>query len=65
MLAADSSRDLANAPFGGQQVATAPMQDFTKLFKSEADNLELSISLHFWVCDGVEARVLKKYGKLQ
>jgi len=59
---ADSSRDLANSPFGGQQAASTPMQDFSKMFKAEKDNLELSDGLYLWAGDDVETRVLLKYG---
>jgi len=62
--AADSSRDLANSPFGGQQTAAAPMQDFAKLFKAEKDNLELADGLYTWAGADVESRVLQKYGRL-
>jgi hypothetical protein len=63
-IAADSSRDMASSPLGGMgQMPTGP-QDYTKLFASEKDNLQLAEGLYSWVGEDVERRVLQKYGKL-
>lgn len=37
-----------------------PAQDFVKLFAAEKENLE--IVEYAWVCDGVEERLLRKFG---
>lgn len=37
-----------------------PAQDFSKMFKAEKENLD--IVEYAWVCEGVEERLLKKYG---
>ncbi|KAJ7283765.1 integral membrane protein DUF106-domain-containing protein [Mycena rebaudengoi] len=59
---ADSSRDMTASAFAA---APAPgAQDFNKLFKAERDNLEFSAGLYSWVGEGVEDRVLRRYGKL-
>ncbi|BGP12251.1 hypothetical protein JCM10213_000056 [Rhodosporidiobolus nylandii] len=39
-----------------------PAQDFNKMFKAEKENLD--IAEYAWVCDGVEERLLKKYGEV-
>jgi len=65
--AADPSRDMGQSPFGGAAGAAGPGplgQDMGKLFKGEKDNLELADGLYVWACDGVEDRILAKYGKL-
>jgi hypothetical protein len=61
-VAADSSRDMTASPFAAAPAAGA--QDFNKLFKAERDNLEFSEGLYSWVGEGVEDRVLRRYGKL-
>ncbi|KAJ7742499.1 integral membrane protein DUF106-domain-containing protein [Mycena maculata] len=60
---ADSSRDMTASAFGGAPAAGAA-QDFSKLFKAEKDNLEFSEGLYNWVGEGVEDRVLRRYGKI-
>jgi len=62
--AADSSRDMTASPFAGGASAPAGPQDYNKLFKTEIDNLEFAQGLYNWVGNGVEDRVLKRYGKL-
>jgi hypothetical protein len=41
-----------------------PVQDYSKLFKAEKDNLEFSEGLYDWVGKDVEKRVLQKFGKV-
>jgi len=64
--AADSSRDMTT-PFAAAAVAAQPQpgqaQDYSKLFKTEKDNLEFSEGLHAWIADDVDVRILKKYGR--
>ena len=64
--AADSSRDMTT-PFAAA-AAAAPQpgqaQDYNKLFKAERDNLEFSEGLHSWIANDVDARILRKYGRL-
>ncbi|GAA6018682.1 hypothetical protein JCM10207_009010 [Rhodosporidiobolus poonsookiae] len=48
---------------GGAAMPTMPgqpAQDFSKMFRAEKENLE--IVEYVWVCEGVEERLLKKYG---
>jgi hypothetical protein len=52
------------SPFAAQQAAPGAAQDFNKLFKAEKDNLEFSEGLYSWVGEGVEDRVLRRYGKI-
>ncbi|RPD67045.1 transmembrane protein [Lentinus tigrinus ALCF2SS1-7] len=63
---ADSSRDMTT-PFAAA-AAAAPQpgqaQDYNKLFKAERDNLEFSEGLHSWIAKDVDARILRKYGRL-
>ncbi|KZW04270.1 transmembrane protein [Exidia glandulosa HHB12029] len=61
---ADSSRDLANSPFGGAGGPAPLGQDMNKIFKAEKDNLQLAEGLYAWNCDDIETRILEKYGKL-
>lgn len=61
---ADSSRDMATSPFSSTGTTQfGQPQDFAKLFKAERDNLEFSQGLYAWVGDGVDLRVLRKYGR--
>ncbi|KAJ7179874.1 transmembrane protein [Mycena crocata] len=60
---ADSSRDMTASPFAGAPAAGAA-QDYNKLFKAEKDNLEFSDGVYKWVGEGVEDRVLRRYGRL-
>ena len=39
----------------------APGQDFVKMFRGEKENLD--IIEYAWVCEGVEDRLLKKFGE--
>ncbi|KAG8904817.1 ER membrane complex subunit 3 [Tulasnella sp. 403] len=66
--AADSSKDLASSPFASLSGSTptmqlAPGQDMHKLFLQEKDSLELAEATYKWVGDGIEERILQKYGK--
>lgn len=64
ITAADSSRDMATSPFSSTGTTQfGQPQDFAKLFKAERDNLEFSQGLYAWVGDGVDLRVLRKYGR--
>ena len=48
-------------------MATPPVgqpQDFNKLLKAERDHLEFAEGIHKWIGDGVETRILERYGKL-
>lgn len=38
-----------------------PAQDFVKLFATERENLD--IVEYSWICDGVEERLINKYGR--
>lgn len=66
--AADGANSMAaQAQMGGAGVGAmmsmpgAPAQDFVKLFNAERENLE--IVEYAWVGQGVEQRVLDKFGK--
>ncbi|KAF8211228.1 transmembrane protein [Mycena galopus ATCC 62051] len=63
-IAADSSRDMTASPFGAPQAAPGQAQDYSKLFKAEKDNLEFAEGVYCWVGEGVEDRVLRRYGKI-
>ena len=55
------------SPFAAAAVANPQAgqpQDFNKLFKAERDNLEFSEGLHSWIAQDVDARILRKYGRL-
>ncbi|KAJ7904404.1 integral membrane protein DUF106-domain-containing protein [Mycena olivaceomarginata] len=60
---ADSSRDMTASPFAAPQ-APGQAQDYNKLFKAEKDNLQFSEGVYSWVGEGVEDRVLGRYGKI-
>lgn len=63
--AADSSQSLTASPFAAVgTTAPAGPQDFSKLFKAEQEHLELAEGQYVWIGDGVEERVLRRYGKL-
>jgi len=59
--AADSTRDMQAMQGMGMMGGGMGMQDFSKLFAAEKENLD--IVDYKWVCEGVEDRVLKKFGK--
>jgi len=64
--AADGANSMAaQAQMGGagamMAMPGAPAQDFVKLFNAERENLE--IVEYTWVGQGVEQRVLQKFGK--
>ena len=62
---ADSSQSMTTSPFAAiGTTAPAGPQDFTKLFKAEREHLELAEGQYAWIGDGVEERVLRRYGKL-
>ncbi|KAH8118592.1 transmembrane protein [Phellopilus nigrolimitatus] len=63
--AADASRDAAMSPYANMaSAAPAQPQDYSKLFKSERDNLALAEGLYSWSGADVELRVLRKYGRI-
>jgi hypothetical protein len=62
--AADASRDMNAMPFANAGAQPGAPQDYAKLFKAERDNLEFSEGLYAWAGEGVEERVLRRYGKL-
>lgn len=66
LLAADSSQQMTQSPFANANPTANPAAppDYTKIFKAEVDNLQLSEGVYKWVGEGVEERVLKMYGKL-
>jgi hypothetical protein len=51
------------SPFAAPQ-APGQAQDYNKLFKAEKDNLQFSEGVYSWVGEGVEDRVLGRYGKI-
>ncbi|KAF9055228.1 DUF850-domain-containing protein [Hymenopellis radicata] len=62
--AADQSQMMMASPFAGAGPQAGQPQDYNKLFKAEKDNLAFAEGLYKWVGDGVEDRLLRKYGKL-
>jgi len=63
--AAAQQQDLASSPFAGAGNAPAMgPQDYGKLFVSESENLQLAQGVYQWVGDGIDERILRKYGKL-
>ncbi|KAH6915016.1 integral membrane protein DUF106-domain-containing protein [Coprinopsis sp. MPI-PUGE-AT-0042] len=60
---ADSSKDMSASPFANLNAAPAGPQDYNKLFKAEREHLEFANSVYSWVGDGVEDRVLRRYGR--
>jgi len=54
---------MTTTPFAETAMNQGPVQDYSKLFKAEKDNLELSEGLYDWVGKDVEKRVLAKFGK--
>ncbi|KAJ8463075.1 hypothetical protein ONZ45_g17712 [Pleurotus djamor] len=61
---ANSSRDMMATPLTTSAPAMGPGQDYTKLFKSERDNLEFAEGLYTWVGEDIEEKVLRRYRKL-
>jgi hypothetical protein len=62
--AASDKRDLATSPFASVGGAPAGQpQDYNKLFSAEAESLQLAEGVYKWVGDGIEERILHKYGK--
>jgi ER membrane protein complex subunit 3 len=62
--AASDKRDLATSPFASVGGAPAGQpQDYNKLFAAEAESLQLAEGVYKWVGDGIEERILRKYGK--
>ncbi|BEI84875.1 hypothetical protein CcaverHIS002_0502760 [Cutaneotrichosporon cavernicola] len=49
---------------GGPPTVGPAAPDFKKLYKAEVENLAISDGLYSWVGDGVEDRVLQRWGKL-
>ncbi len=64
VAAADQSQMMMASPFAGAGPQAGQPQDYNKLFKAEKDNLAFAEGLYKWVGDGVEDRLLRKYGKL-
>ena len=64
-IAADASQAMTTTPFAEASMNQNPVQDYSKLFKAEKDNLELSEGLYDWVGKDVEKRVLQKFGKVR
>ncbi|PFH51419.1 hypothetical protein AMATHDRAFT_3077 [Amanita thiersii Skay4041] len=62
--AADSSRDMMASPFSTPMATPGQVQDYNKVFKAERDNLEFAEGIYCWIGNGVEERVLGRYGKL-
>lgn len=64
-VAAVDTRDMASTAMlsGAGASPMGPQQDMSKPFKAEVENLALSESLYKWSCDGVEDRVLARWGK--
>jgi hypothetical protein len=63
--AADASQSMTTTSFADATMNQGPVQDYSKLFKAEKDNLEFSEGLYDWVGKDVEKRVLHKFGKVQ
>jgi hypothetical protein len=62
--AAGDKRDPATSPFASVGGAPAGQpQDYNKLFAAEAESLQLAEGVYKWVGDGIEERILRKYGK--
>jgi len=65
LVAADSTRDMTVSPFATMGTAQGGQpQDYAKLFKAERDNLEFAEGLYAWAGEGMESKILGKYGKL-
>jgi hypothetical protein len=54
---------MTTTPFADASMSQNPVQDYSKLFKAEKDNLELSEGLYDWVGKNVETRVLQRFGR--
>jgi len=54
---------MTTTSFAETAINQGPVQDYSKLFKAEKDNLELSEGLYNWVGKDVEKRVLAKFGR--
>jgi ER membrane protein complex subunit 3 len=54
---------MSASPFASLNAAPAGPQDYNKLFKAEREHLEFANSVYSWVGDGVEDRVLRRYGR--
>lgn len=63
--AAVDTRDLTSTSMlaGAGASPMGPAQDMVKPFKAEVENLALSEGLYKWSCEGVEDRVLARWGK--
>ncbi|GAA5975111.1 hypothetical protein JCM11641_000042 [Rhodosporidiobolus odoratus] len=63
-LAAMNPGAMMGAGAGGMPAMPGqPAQDFGKLFRAEKENLD--IVEYAWVCEGVEERLLRKYGEMK
>lgn len=57
----------AMLPGGGQSggvPAPGAPADYVKLFKAEKDNLEFAEGQYKWAGEGIEQRILERWGKL-
>ncbi|KIM25206.1 hypothetical protein M408DRAFT_331308 [Serendipita vermifera MAFF 305830] len=64
--AATDKRDLASSPFAttGAAPAAGPNQDFNKIFIGESESLQIAEGIYKWAGEGIEERILRKYGKI-
>ncbi|KAI9513194.1 integral membrane protein DUF106-domain-containing protein [Russula earlei] len=62
--AANVSQNLAASPFAMNTPQVTQPQDLNKLLKAERDHLEFAEGVHQWIGDGIETRILKRYGSL-
>ena len=62
--AATDMRDLSAASMMPASLPTGPgAPEPPKLFKAEVENLALAEGSYKWACEGVEERVLRRWGK--
>jgi len=65
--AADGTKDLASNPFANASTPQqlAPGQDIFKLYQQERDSLELAGAHYRWAAEGVEDRILARFGRTE
>ena len=64
-VSAAALKDLTMSPYS--EVATQQpnqAQEFSKLFKTELDNLEFVNGLYQWNALGIEIKIIRRYGRL-